>query len=65
MLFTIRRPWLLRFFGWGTFNGKPRTDDEMPNYVTAGHKLWWHWLRQGVGGPEPNETELSKHKIVL
>lgn len=65
MLFTIRRPWLLRVFGWGNFNGKPRANDEMPSYVTADHKLWWRWLRQGVGGPPMNESKLSEQKIVI
>ncbi len=41
-LITIRAPWLLRVFGWGTYDGKPRTT--YPRYVTAHWRLWLFWL---------------------
>ena len=65
MLITIRRRWLLRLFGWGHYNGQQRQPHEYPDHVTASHLLWWHWLRQGVGGPPLNESALSHHKIEI
>jgi hypothetical protein len=35
MLITIRRPWILRLFGWKTF---PSTG------VKANWRLWWFWF---------------------
>lgn len=55
MLITIRNPRVLAIFGWKTF----------PSYVTASHKLWWHWWRHGVKTGFPGEAALSKHKIEL
>lgn len=63
MLITIRRPWLLRLFGWRyDVDGKPRT--EWPSYVTASFWLWWFWLRRGANPVRLNEEAL-RHKIEL
>lgn len=36
MLITVRKPWLLRLFGWKQV--------DLPVYVIASHRLWWRWL---------------------
>jgi hypothetical protein len=39
MIFTVRKPWLLRIFGWNIIHPQ-----QAPEYVTADHKLWLKWL---------------------
>jgi hypothetical protein len=63
MLITIRRRWLLRLFGWGTYCGQRRAPGEYPSYVTASHKLWWHWLTHGVRSNTFRDSNLSSHVI--
>lgn len=65
MLITIRRPCLLRIFGWGWYNGNPRRRQDYPSYVTASFGLWWHWFRQGVQYGAPDENMIRHSEIEI
>lgn len=64
MLITIRRPWLLRVFGW-RYDGDGKSRTEWPSYVTASLRLWLHWLRNSVGTNRMREDALRGHIINL